>query len=122
MSEKITNGKVVGLSYVLKNDAGQTMDQSQPETPFEYLHGHQNIVPGLEKELDGMEVGTEKQVAVSPEEGYGTLDDQLVFRVPADNFPKEVEIRPGLQFQSEGPQGALVVTEFGRASCRERVF
>lgn len=110
MAEKITSGKVVGLSYILKNDAGQTVDQSRPEQPFEYLHGHQNIVPGLEKELDGMEVGAEKQVAVAPEEGYGTIDEQLVFRVPAANFPKEVEIRPGMQFQSEGPQGAMVVT------------
>lgn len=110
MSEKITSGKVVGLSYTLKDDAGQTMDQSQPDQPFQYLHGHQNIVPGLEKELDGMEVGTEKQVAVSPEEGYGAFNDQLIFRVPAANFPKEVEVRPGMQFQSDGPQGAMVVT------------
>ena len=110
MSEKITNGKVVGLSYTLKNDAGETVDQSQPEQPFEYLHGHQNIVPGLEKQLDGLEVGTEKHVAVSPEDGYGKFDDQLIFRVPSANFPQEAEIRPGMQFQSESPQGAMVVT------------
>lgn len=112
MSEKITSGKVVGLTYTLKNDAGQTVDQSNPDQPFQYLHGHHNIVPGLEKELDGLEVGAEKQVAVSPEEGYGAFNDQLVFRVPKANFPQEVEIRPGMQFQSEGPQGAMVVTVF----------
>ncbi|TCS86538.1 FKBP-type peptidyl prolyl cis-trans isomerase /apo-metallochaperone SlyD [Anseongella ginsenosidimutans] len=113
MSEKITSGKVVGLTYTLKNDAGDTVDQSQPEQPFQYLHGHQNIVPGLEKQLDGLEVGTEKKIAVSPEEGYGAFDDQLVFRVPAANFPQEVELQPGMQFQSEGPQGAMVVTVTG---------
>lgn len=110
MSQKITNGKVVGFTYTLKNGEGQTVDQSQPEQPFEYLHGHQNIVSGLERQLDGLEIGAAKQVEVSPEEGYGTFDDQLVFHVPAANFPQEVDVKPGMQFQSEGPQGAMVVT------------
>lgn len=110
MPQKIANGKVVGFTYTLKDDQGQTVDQSQPQQPFEYLHGHQNIVSGLEKQLDGMEEGEERKVEVAPEEGYGVFDESLVFRVPAANFPQDVDLKPGMQFQSEGPQGAMVVT------------
>src|SRR3546814_10664225 len=86
------------------------MVHSHPAPPFVYPLDPPNIVASREKEFEWIEGGTEKHVAVSPDEGYETFDDQLVFRVSADNFPNEVEFLPGIQFQSESPQGAPVVT------------
>lgn len=110
MSQTVENGKVVGFSYTLKDDSGQVLDQSSPEQPFEYLHGHENIVPGLEKQLNGLQSGDEKQVEVAPVEGYGEFDEKLVFRVPKANFPQDIAIETGMQFQSKGPDGSMVVT------------
>lgn len=76
---------VVAMNYVLKNDKGEVMDESG-DTPMEYLHGHENIVPGLEKALTGLEVGAAKEVAVTPAEGYGDYDPTLKFEIPTSKI------------------------------------
>ena len=73
---------VVSMSYVLTNAKGEVMDESG-DTPMEYLHGHENIVPGLERALQGLEVGAAKDVSVAPADGYGEYDPTLKFEVPA---------------------------------------
>lgn len=76
---------VVSMSYVLKNDKGEVVDESG-ENPMEYLHGHENIVPGLEKALTGLEIGAAKNVSVSPAEGYGEYDPALKFDIPTSKI------------------------------------
>lgn len=53
----VTKDSVVGIEYTLTDDKKQTLDSSAGAGPLEYLHGHNNIIPGLEKELDGKSVG-----------------------------------------------------------------
>lgn len=86
----MTIGKdtVVMMKYTLTNDKGEVLDESGDE-PFPYLHGHENIVPGLEKALEGLKVGDSKSVSVSPAEGYGEVDPELRFQVPADKMGPE---------------------------------
>jgi FKBP-type peptidyl-prolyl cis-trans isomerase SlyD len=59
---------------------------------MEYLHGHQNIIPGLEKELEGHEVGDALDVTVGPEQGYGEHDPERVVRVDKDQLGFEAEV------------------------------
>ena len=72
---KIAAKKVVELAYVLKNDAGEVLDQSEKGEPLRYIHGEGQIVPGLEKALEGKKKGDKVDVAVSPAEGYGVRDE-----------------------------------------------
>ena len=65
----ITADKVVSLSYVLKNSAGDVLDESSPQDAFVYLHGHGQIVPGLENALEGKAAGYKGQVVVAPADG-----------------------------------------------------
>ena len=92
---------VVSLSYTLKNDTGQELDKSSPDKPFSYLHGKRQIVPGLENALEGLVVGDKKKVTVSPAEGYGEFVAELKKEVERSNFPKDAEIKAGMQFSSE---------------------
>lgn len=108
--QTIQNGSVVGFNYKLSNSQGQLLDQSRADAAFEYLHGYNNIVPGLEKELEGLKAGDQKQVTVQPEDGYGLADENRIFTVPKSNFPEGVAIEAGMQFQSEGPEGTMIVT------------
>jgi FKBP-type peptidyl-prolyl cis-trans isomerase SlyD len=78
----ITNDTVVSMNYVLKNDQGEVLDKSG-DAPLVYLHGHKNIVPGLEKALDGLAVGATTEASIPPSEGYGELNPKLKFAVPA---------------------------------------
>ena len=53
----IENDKVVSMNYTLTNDKGDVIDSSEGNEPLAYIQGHQNIIPGLEKEMAGKKVG-----------------------------------------------------------------
>lgn len=107
MSNTITKGMVVGFAYHLRNAQGETLDKS--DEPLLYLHGWQNIIPGLERELEGLQNGDAKKVVVQPEDGYGAYNDQLVFQVPKAELPPEAELELGMEFQTDTPNGRLVL-------------
>jgi FKBP-type peptidyl-prolyl cis-trans isomerase SlyD len=58
---------------------------------MEYLHGHQNIISGLEKELEGREVGDSLDVTVAPEDGYGVHDPERIVQVSREQLGFEPE-------------------------------
>lgn len=104
---KIAENHVVTLNYTLTDNDGEIIDQSQ-DGSFVYLHGAQNIIPGLEKELTGKAVGDQLKVKVPPEEGYGPRDDNRVEEVPREMFPADTEIQPGMVFHAQGPNGEMI--------------
>ena len=101
---KVADDLVVAIDYSLTVD-GELIDTSEGEGPLEYLHGHANIIPGLEKELDGMSVGESKKVEVSPEEGYGELDDEAILEIPREEFPENVPLEPGIELEITDDEG-----------------
>ena len=105
----IKKNSVVSLIYCLKNSNEEEMDRADKDKPFAYLHGNGQMVPGLEKELEGLAVGDKKDVTVSPAEGYGDLNPQLRMEVDRANFPKEADIQPGVQFEGQGDGGTRTV-------------
>jgi len=89
---------VVGISYVLTNNVGEELDRAEKAEPLLYIHGVGQLVPGLEKELEGMSVGQSKKVTVSPTEGYGEINPDLKMTLPRSQFPKDTELEAGMQF------------------------
>ena len=102
---KIENNRVVALHYTLKNDDGVELDSSAGKDPLQYLHGGEGIIPGLEQELSGKEVGDKFVVTIKPEDAYGDARPDLVNEVPRAQFSEDQEIKPGMQFQAQGPNG-----------------
>jgi FKBP-type peptidyl-prolyl cis-trans isomerase SlyD len=96
--------RAVSISYTLTGSAGNVLDQGQ----LEYLHGHGNIVPGLEGALDGAEVGARLDVEVPPHLGYGERMDTEPQRVPREAFPPGLDIQAGMQFHARGPDGEIL--------------
>jgi len=104
----IAKDTVVTIDYTLKNDKGEVLDASaQHGAPFEYLHGYQNIVPGLEEALDGKQAGDKVDVVVPPEKGYGQRRDELIGDLPRSHFPEEQPVEAGMQFHAQTPQGVM---------------
>jgi FKBP-type peptidyl-prolyl cis-trans isomerase SlyD len=102
--------KVVTLNYTLTDNEGNVIDQSN-DSSFAYLHGANNIIPGLENALSGKSSGDSLNVTVSPEEGYGERDPNKTQSVPRNMFPDDADIDIGMQFHAQGPSGeTLVVT------------
>jgi len=99
----IADGLVVVLNYTLRTDEGEVIDSSTPDEPMAYLHGADNIVPGLEQALAGKAVGFAGKVSVEPEDGYGEREDLPPQAVPRAAFPADVQLAAGMQFMAEGP-------------------
>jgi len=110
MSENliIADGLVVVLNYTLRSDEGEVIDSSTADDPMAYLHGADNIVPGLEQALTGKTVGFSGHVKVDPEDGYGERDDLPPQPVPRSAFPANMTLAAGMQFMTEGPNGEHV--------------
>ena len=106
---QIAKHKVVALAYTLKDADGNILDQSDTEAPFNYLHGANNIIPGLESALEGKSSGEAMTVSISPEEGYGQRDEALVKTVSKSLFDTD-DIEAGMQFTAHTPQGHTLVT------------
>lgn len=106
----ICKDSVVSIEYTLTDDQKEVLDSSEGMGPLEYLHGHSNLIPGLEKELEGKKAGDAFKVSVKPEEAYGVYHDELVVEVDRNQFPDDVEIEVGMQFEAGGPNGSQVVT------------
>jgi len=104
---KTARNMVISLHYTLTDDAGEVLDSSEGRDPLEYLHGHGNIVPGLEKALEGTTVGHRSRVDVAPGEGYGERNPELVFEAPREHFPNDMKLEAGSRVYAEGPEGPI---------------
>src|SRR5262249_17236432 len=109
-SMSITRDSVVSIHYTLKNASGEVIDSSAGGEPLAYLHGHGNLIPGLERELTGKKPGDKLQVTVPPAEGYGEYDPQLVQRVPRRALKGIAEVRVGMRLQTQDEHGPRAVT------------
>ncbi|MFI9508060.1 peptidylprolyl isomerase [Nocardia sp. NPDC052566] len=101
----IATDKVVAIEYTLTDDADEVLDSSVGEEPLVYLHGADNIVPGLEQALEGKAVGDELDVVVEPEDGYGEYLAELISIVDRDMFEGVDELEAGMEFEAESPDG-----------------
>ena len=106
---KIEKNVVVSVAYQVKLEDGVVVDQSTAEAPLDYLHGHNNLITGLEKELEGKVTGDKFSATVTPEDAYGEHNDDLVQRVPADVFQGVEQIEVGMRFLADTDQGPIPV-------------
>ncbi len=100
----IENNKVVMIEYTLTNDQGQEIDASNG-SPLAYLHGHGNLIPGLEKQLEGKTVGDKFTAQVPAEEAYGESVEGLIQTVTKEMFQGVKEIEVGMRFEAQSEQG-----------------
>jgi FKBP-type peptidyl-prolyl cis-trans isomerase SlyD len=100
--------KVVSISYTLKDDAGEVIDSSAGGEPLVYIQGIGNLVPGLEKALEGRAKGDHVAVSVAPAEGYGTRDETLIRKIPIRKLPNGKAV-VGSRVQVQTDQGPLIL-------------
>jgi FKBP-type peptidyl-prolyl cis-trans isomerase SlyD len=110
---QVATDTVVTIHYTLKDDSGAVIDSSSGGEPLAYIQGHGNLVPGLEKALEGKEDGAQVAVTLAPADGYGSRDAALVRRVPRRSLQGSGEIRQGMQFQARTEEGMRLFTVTG---------
>ncbi|MEE4638680.1 MAG: peptidylprolyl isomerase [Wenzhouxiangella sp.] len=107
---EIKANTVVSIDYTLTGADGQIIDTSEGREPLVYLHGHGNIIPGLEKAIEGKTEGDELAVSVEPEEAYGPYREELIQDVPKSAFDGMEKVEPGMSFRAESSAGPMTVT------------
>lgn len=101
----ITQHKAVSIHYRLTNQQGELIESSFEGEPMLYLHGAENMIPGLEAALEGKTVGDKLDVTVEAEQAYGPYHDGLRQDVPLSAFGDIEDIVPGMRFIAETEMG-----------------
>ncbi len=113
---KIEKDRVVLFHYIVSevgNDDAAEMESSRDRDPMAILAGHGNVIPGLEKAIEGREAGERFEVDVVAADAYGERREGLGQRVPKKHFSGQ-KLEPGMQL--------LLNTNFGpRAVTIEKV-
>lgn len=102
---------MVSFTYRVTDEAGTELEKSDEHEPMFYLHGHNNLLRGLEVALEGKAVSDEVKVTLSPQDAYGVRRDDAVQRVPIKHLvTKSKRYQPGMIVQVQTDQGARNVT------------
>jgi len=104
----ISKNSVVAIDYKLTIEGGIIVDASEKGAPLVYLHGIGNLIPGLEKALEGLEAGAEKKVVVEAKDGYGEYEDEKVREVPKTQFPDDATFQVGDRVTAHSPDGQAI--------------
>jgi FKBP-type peptidyl-prolyl cis-trans isomerase SlyD len=109
----IAKDRVVSISYTLRDDKDGFIDATGEGDCLDYLHGHESIVPGLERALEGKKAGDRLTVSLSAVEAYGERDEKLVSQIALDRFEGVDSVETGMQFEAWTPGGCRIVTVTG---------
>ena len=107
MSLSIGDNLAVSMHYKLTDNDGNVLDSSEGAEPLDYLHGAENLIPGLEKALAGKVEGDSLQVKVEPAEAYGEVMPELIETVDKAAFQGVDSIEAGMAFEAQGPDGSM---------------
>jgi FKBP-type peptidyl-prolyl cis-trans isomerase SlyD len=102
---KIDKNSFVTIEYLIRLGEEETYPPSGEPEKISFCIGWGAMPPGLEDAMLGMEPSEGKTVRLSPEEAYGELDEELIMEVPRSDFAPEVELKPGLVFETENEEG-----------------
>lgn len=105
ISTIIATDTVVTLSYVLFDEHDEAVDRTAESEPLTYVHGYAQIVPGLEKRLEGLQAGDRKSFVIPAEEAFGERDEGAILAVDKADFPDNEAVEQGDEFMAHGPDG-----------------
>jgi FKBP-type peptidyl-prolyl cis-trans isomerase SlyD len=89
----------VGIAYTLKELSGRILEEIPPSHPFVYIHGYDNIIPGLENALEGRKLGEKFSIEIPYDMGYGPYRNDLLIQVPKEELQEVGELWLGMELE-----------------------
>jgi FKBP-type peptidyl-prolyl cis-trans isomerase SlyD len=112
MTDTVSKGKVIALEYTVKLEDNQVVDTNVGKDPLTYTQGANQIIPGVERAVEGLTVGEAKHVVVAPSDGYGERNPNAMHEVPKEKVPKGIQVGTRLHGKdTEGRDVRPIVTE-----------
>ena len=106
----ISRNTVVQFHYTLKDESGKNLETTTGSDPIAYLHGHNNLLSGLENALEGKAAGESLSVTLPPEEAFGEARGDSEMDVPVEHLMGAAEWEPGMIAVVNTNQGQRQVT------------
>jgi FKBP-type peptidyl-prolyl cis-trans isomerase SlyD len=105
---KIDKNSFVTIDYLINLGPNETYPPNGKPEAISFCMGWGAMPPGLEAALMGMEANDHKVINLPAQEAYGEFDGELVMEVPRSDFAPDLEVRPGLVFETENEDGQPV--------------
>lgn len=103
MNKTVSNGKVISLEYTVKLENDQVVDTNVGKEPLTYTQGTNQIIPGVEAAVEGLEIGQAKQAVVPPTAGYGERDPNALHEISKEKVPENITV--GTQLHGKDANG-----------------
>ena len=112
-------GDKVQVHYTGKTGDGVVFDSSREREPLEFRLGSGMVIQGFENAVLGLKIGQSVTAFIPANEGYGSVQDELIFNVPVEQFPDNIVPEIGLQLQLQNPDGGGTVVTITGISASE---
>jgi peptidylprolyl isomerase len=112
---EVRSGDVVLVHYTGRLEDGTQFGSSVGQDPLELRVGAGQVIPGLDRQLDGMTVGEEETVTVPADEAYGPRDERQIHVLPRSAIPPSIDLAVGRSLEATtqgGQKMQIVVTGF----------
>ncbi|MEI6858883.1 MAG: peptidylprolyl isomerase [Shewanella sp.] len=106
----IKKDMVVQFKYILRDEKGEVLETNKDLDPIAYLHGHNNMMPGVEDSIEGKEVGASFSVKLAAETTYGVRNEDAVQRVSVKHLQGAKKWKAGMRALIDTDQGQRQVT------------
>lgn len=118
--ETAQKGDKVKVEYVGTLEDGTIFDSTEKhEGPLEFIIGSGHIIQGFDNAVEGMKVGEEKQITLSPKEAYGEYNPELLKELPKEVFPQDQTLQKGMVFMLNLPSGQQVPARISEIKDQE---
>lgn len=101
-------GDTVRIHYTGKLDDGTVFDSSEGREPLEFTIGGEEVIPGFENAVMGMNPGEKRTTTIKPEEGYGEFQEDMVFQVDRDRLPSDMPPEIGAELRVRTPDDNMI--------------
>ncbi len=131
---RVKHGRVILLDYMVRIGTGRVVESSAGKSPIEYLHGAGQILPALERALEGLREGEQAAFSIGAEDAYGERKDDNVVSLPRSLFPTDVKLEKGVCLYARASGGQsypitvmqvktdMVVVDLNHPLAGERLF
>ena len=131
---RVKSGRVILLDYMVRISSGKVVETSSGKAPIEYLHGAGQILPALERALEGLNEGQQAAFSIPAEDAYGERKADNVVELPKALFPDDVKLTKGLCLYARASGGqsypitvqdvkdSTVVVDLNHPLAGERLF
>lgn len=101
-------GDTVRIHYSGRLVDGTEFDSSRTGDPLQFRLGASEIIPGLERQVEGMEVGTKATVTVAAKDAYGVYQPERVLNLPRAEVPPDVDLTEGQLLHATTSDGQVI--------------